>query len=263
MPIISSRQHPLVGQCRAILRGDDRRVLLDGWHLLQDAVAAGLVLDWVAVDEARTAPHADLLDRLATRGTPVVQVTSTVMDAMSPVRVHTGVVSIAQRPSIDARTLIAPSPALVVGAVGIQDPGNVGAIVRAADAAGATGVLLDAQTADPWGWKALRASMGSMFRVPVLRTETVIDEIERWATSGLTLVATDPHHGVSMYDVDLRQPLVLLLGGEGSGLPAALLDRAAARVRIPMRPAVESLNVAVAAALLVYEASRQRGALPS
>ncbi len=193
----------------------------------------------------------------------MVRVTPAVMDAMSPVRTHTGVVAVGERPAVAAAALISPAPALVVCALGVQDPGNVGAIVRAADAAGATGVLLDAGTADPWGWKALRASMGSAFRIPLRRDEDVRGRLQEWRDNGLVLVATDPHAGRSMYETELTGSIALLLGGEGPGLPADLIETAAIRVRIPMRPAVESLNVAVAAALLVYEASRQRGAVPA
>jgi TrmH family RNA methyltransferase len=159
---------------------------------------------------------------------------------------------------VDRRRLLAPPPALVLAGLGLQDPGNVGAIVRAADAGGATGVLLDACSADPWGPKALRASMGSAFRLPVRRDARALDEIMRWRGEGVLVGATDPRRGTALHDANLTGPIVLVLGGEGGGLPAPVLDRADVRIRIPMRPGVDSLNVAVAAALLVYEAARQR-----
>ena len=100
--------------------------------------------------------------------------------------------------------------------------------------------------------------MGSLLRLPVLREAGAVERLRAWQREGLQLVAADPHGGVSMYELDLRSPLTLVLGGEGGGLPADVLAMADARVRIPMRARVESLNVAVAASLLVYEAARQR-----
>jgi TrmH family RNA methyltransferase len=258
MPIISSRQHAMVKASRAIVRGDDARLLLDGWHLLSEALASGVALAWVAVDAARAEAHAALLDRAAEAGAHVVRATAPVIDAMSPVRASSGVVAVGDRPAIDPRALVAPAPALVIAALGVQDPGNVGALVRSADAAGATGVLLDGGAADPWSWKALRASMGSLLRLPVLRDAGAVERLRAWQREGLRLVAADPNGGTSMYELDLRPPLALVLGGEGGGLAADVLALADARVRIPMRARVESLNVAVAGSLLVYEAARQR-----
>jgi TrmH family RNA methyltransferase len=259
MAVITSRQHPLVRQCRAILRGDNDGLILDGWHLVEDAVTAGLRMTWMAVDTAQAAHARVVAERAAATGTRIVHVSKAVLQAMSPVRAPSGVVAVAERPVVDLLAALAPAPALVLAALGVQDPGNMGAIVRSADAAGATGVVHDAHAADPWGWKALRASMGSMFRLPVYREASAIERLRDWQRDGMRVVAADAGNGVSMYDVDFTGPLAIVLGGEGAGLPSEVLAMADARVRVPMRPRVESLNVAVAAALLLYEAARQRG----
>lgn len=259
MTLITSRQHAIVRQCRAVARGDARQMLLDGWHLLADAYAVGLPVELVAVRGDMATTHATTLEAMAAEGTPIVHVSDSVMDALSPVRTPSGVVAIASRPIIDPRALLAPSPAMVVAAMGVQDPGNVGALIRSADAGGATGVLLDADSADPWGWKALRAAMGSAFRLPVLRDDDARASLGDWQDQGLAIVATDPRHGVDLHTLDLTGPIVFVMGGEGTGLAADILEAADLRVRIPMRARVESLNVAVATALLVYEAARQRG----
>jgi len=170
----------------------------------------------------------------------------------------TGVVASARRPSVTKTAILKPPPALVLAATGLQDPGNAGAIIRSAAAAGATGVVLDEVSADPWGWKALRASMGSAFHLPVLRTRMITNLIDEWRGAGLRLVATAPRNGTPMHDLDFTKPMVLLLGGEGAGLPGKMLTAADARVTIPMRGGIESLNAAVAAAVLLYEARRQR-----
>ena len=113
--------------------------------------------------------------------------------------------------------MLTPAPALVLAATGLQDPGNAGAIIRSAAAAGATGVVLDELSADPWGWKALRASMGSAFHLPVVRSRALATLIGDWRRAGVRIVATVPRGGVPMYDVDFTQPTAVLLGGEGAG----------------------------------------------
>jgi len=258
MPRVTSRQHAIVSECRAARRGDDPRLLLDGWHLLEDALAAGVRLDTIIVRHDVLAAHAATIDAARAAGARVLEATDGVMDAVSPVRASSGVVALATRPAIDPRSVTSPAPALVVVAFGVQDPGNVGALIRSVAAAGATGVLLDEASADPWGWKALRASMGSTFCVPIVRDDQALVRLASLRAEGLLIAAADPCGAASMYEASLSGPLALVFGAEGSGLPAAVLAQTDVRLRIPMRPRVESLNVAVAAALLVYEAARQR-----
>lgn len=243
---------------RELARGGGSSMLLDGWHLLGEAAAARIDVDTVAVCGPPTDSEQRAIDRLRRSGAHIVEVSGTVLNALSPVNSPTGVVARARRPSIRGVAILEPAPALVLAAAGVQDPGNTGAIVRSAAAAGATGVVFDESSADPWGWKALRASMGSAFHVPVLRAGSVAAMIGEWQSAGLRIMATVPRGGATMYDVDFRDPCAVLLGGEGAGLPAELVDGADMRVTIPMREGIESLNAAVAAALLLYEARRQR-----
>jgi TrmH family RNA methyltransferase len=154
--------------------------------------------------------------------------------------------------------LLLPSPALVVLAVDMQDPGNVGAMIRSAEAGGATGVVVAGRSADPWSWKALRAAMGSTLRVPVMTIPEAPSAVESIRAAHATAVACVVRNAKCMHDVDLRQPVVLIIGGEGAGLPDRLVAAADDRVSIPMSGQVNSLNAAVASALLVYEARRQR-----
>jgi TrmH family RNA methyltransferase len=246
---------------KAAARREDGAILLDGWHLLHDAVAAGIDVRTVAVSAERASATQDLafIDSLAQQ-CDVFTVTAAVMDAMSPVRTPSGVVAIANERAVTHDQLLRPGPALILGAVDVQDPGNVGAIVRSAEAAGATGVLLCGISADPWSWKALRAAMGSTFRMPVLRVgdpSTALSDLRR---SGVRLAAAVPRGGLGMADVDLRPPTALIVGSEGPGLTDEVLSTVDAEITIPMRAPVESLNVGVAAALLLYEARRQREA---
>ncbi len=234
-------------------------MLLDGWHLLTEAVNAGIVIETVALCGPPTTAGQIIIDRARRAGAHVIEVSGAVLHALSPVKAPTGVVASAKTPVVDVASILQPAPALVLAGVGIQDPGNTGALIRSAAAAGSTGVVVDDTTADPWGWKALRASMGSVFHLPVIRTRALAQSVAGWRAAGVSVVAAVPRDGTPMYEVDFTTPTVILLGGEGAGLPDAMLAAANRQVTIPMSGAVESLNVAVAAALLLYEARRQRG----
>jgi TrmH family RNA methyltransferase len=147
----------------------------------------------------------------------------------------------------------------LLGLVGVQDPGNVGSAIRTADALGATGVICFDQSASPAGYKALRGAMGSTFRLPVASArlgEAVPDARRR----GIRVAATVSRGGEPPTATALAGPVLILLGNEGTGLPDALVADADVRITVPMRPGVDSLNVAVTAALLLWEASdgRQR-----
>jgi TrmH family RNA methyltransferase len=258
MRAITSRQHSIVKTFRTIARGSRSHLLLDGWHLLADAVRAQVAVETVAITGDPRPDEARVLERARSAGADVVAVSAKVIEAISPVKSPSTVVSIARRPDVPASALLSPSPALVLAIAGVQDPGNVGAAIRAAAGGGASGVECDGGSADPFGWKALRASMGSAFHLPVRRVTDLSASIEQWRTAGLSILATAPRGGQSIYEVDWRRPTAILMGGEGAGLPVSLIDAADERVSIPMRRPVESLNVAVSAALMIFEAQRQR-----
>ena len=261
MDRISSRQNPIVKRFRELAQAKhpDGEVLLDGAHLLHEALSAGIPLDIVAFAESiADAESHRLVERAAKAGARAIAVTSPVLTAMSPVRNPSGVVAIGRvkRASIDH--VLRMKPQLVIILHEAQDPGNVGAALRAAEACGATGAITTARTADPFAWKALRGAMGSAFRLPIA-TGAALDEIEAAIKrAGVALAATVPRGGTPLPSADLRKPTAILFGGEGSGLPGEVIQRADVRLSIPMRPDVESLNVAVSAAIILYEAARQR-----
>jgi RNA methyltransferase, TrmH family len=257
VPSIASRQHEIVQACRRLARqpGDDGSVLLDGEHLVAEALLAKVpVRALLTIDpDHRVAADAQ------SAGAAVFRVTQEVLDAASPVRTPSGLVAIAEWRPATLAAACAAAPALVLALVDVQDPGNLGAIVRSAHALGATGVVTTVGGADPRGWKALRGSMGSTFHVPVARAS--IDDVLMLASQrGLSVAAATAGPGEPLDRVDLAAPLLILLGTEGGGLPASLVAQAGVTLTIPMRPGARSLNVAVAAAVLLYEATRQRKA---
>ena len=260
MDVISSRQNPLVRRFREVARDPGDALLLDGPHLIEDALAAALRIDTLAVDSEANEAIAAVARRAHASGARVVSVPAAVLAAMSPVRNPAGIVAIAARPACSLDGALQGPAQMVLMIADVQDPGNLGAIVRVAEACGATGIVVGHGSADPWGWKALRGSMGSAFRLPLAGRLPLVAAIEAARQHGLQVLAAVPRTGTPLPDCDLRRPVAVLLGGEGPGLSADMLARADQRVTIPMRPPVESLNVATAAALIVSEAERQRGA---
>jgi RNA methyltransferase, TrmH family len=258
---ITSRQNPLVARFRTAARGDVGGVmLLDGAHLVGDALAAGVAFQLAAVTPA-SSEQVDiraLAGALARAGVEVITVSSSVMDASSPVKTPSGIVALAECPAVDPRQMYAGPSALVVTAVDVQDPGNLGAIVRVAEAAGATGFVAAGGSANPFGWKALRGSMGSALRLPIASEVSPDQAIADAKAHGCRVIATVPRDGRAVFDADLSGSIAVFIGGEGHGLSRALIDAADERVTIPMQAPVESLNAAVTAALIVYEARRQR-----
>lgn len=257
---IRSRANPLLKRLRALKQRSGREpglVLLEGTRLVREAVAAGLELVEVAAS-ARPDPDRDaVVADLEREGVRVHRVEAALLEPLSELDTGPGLVAIAGRPRPRETGALAPG-ALALVAVGVQNPGNLGALVRAAEAAGAAAVLVGPGCADPFGWKCLRGAMGSAFRLPVTRYDAVEPLLAALRAAQLRLVAAHPGGGTPWDRVDYRGGTALAVGGEGGGLPESLLAAAAERVHIPMPPAVESLNVAVAAGVLLFEAARQR-----
>ena len=264
MKVVTSRQNAIVRAFREAAESTDAsggRLLLDGAHLVRDARAAGATFEAVAVAASSLETASEegrLAQELARGNVEVVAASDRVFDALSPVRSPSGIVAIARRTPVAPADVCGAGPCLVLAAVDVQDPGNVGSILRAAEAGGVTGAFVCGRSANPFSWKALRGSMGSSLRLPVVGGMTTAAVLDCMSAAGLRTVAAVPRHGMDPDAIDWRGRVGLLVGGEGPGLPDAIVARCSAQVTIPMAPAVESLNVAVAAAILVYAARRQR-----
>ncbi|HET9369480.1 MAG TPA: RNA methyltransferase [Vicinamibacterales bacterium] len=253
---ITSRQHPVVRRCRQLAskRRDGDPVLLDGEHLIVDALEARVPIELVCTYDA----DAPVARRAAASGATIHAVSESVMAAASPVRSPSGWLALAAwRPATLGAVLGASNRAgagPVIALHDVQDPGNLGAAIRSADGLGASGCLALDRTARPDGWKAIRGAMGSTFRLPIA-VAPLTTALERARARRLAVFATVAAGGLPIEDADLASPCMVLLGNEGAGLPDV---EDATRVTIPMASGVESINVAVAAALILYEARRQR-----
>ena len=258
---LTSRRHAIVARYRAVARGQDRQwILLDGPHLAREAIAAGVRVDHIVIasDAIDRDEFVAIRDELVRAGSEVIAAAPAVMAAISPVRSPSDSVALAARPPGADRRIYGNPAATVVVASDVQDPGNLGAIVRVAEAAGASAVAVVGRSADPFGWKALRGSMGSALRLPIVMHANLDDAIQALRAAGCSVAATVPRGGTSIFEADLRRQVAVLIGGEGAGLSSSVVQNADWRLMIPMQPPVESLNAAVTAAVILYEARRQR-----
>jgi len=234
-------------------RRSDDVILVEGPKLLDEAIRSRLVVHMVAVDEGSAA-----LD--AVQGLPRVQFTSALMRSLADVETHQGVLALVERPGED-REWLGVKDAFILILDGLQDPGNVGTLFRSAEAAGVTGLLLTRGCADPLSPKALRASAGSAFRLPHVSDLTADEALDLLSAPTRLMAATVGPLATSIFETRLDFPLALVLGSEGSGLSARIERAAQQRIRIPVARPVESLNVAAAGAIVMFEIARRAGKL--
>lgn len=264
MKSVSSRQNPIVGTFRALAADPDptgERLLLDGAHLVRDAIVAGAMFEVAVVATSVMGTGSDeeqLAADLDASGVEVIVVSNNVFAALSPVKNPAGLAAIVRRNVTVPHVMCGYPQAFVVTAVDVQDPGNVGALIRASEAGGATAAFVCGASASPFSWKALRGSMGSALRLPTVAGMTADAVMNCMADAGVRAIAAVPRGGAAPDEIDWRGAIGLFLGGEGPGLSGDIIARCADRVTIPMASSVESLNVAVAGAVLIYAARRQR-----
>ena len=251
--VLTSRANPRVKQLRATFASHARlaqgMIAIEGHHLLEEALTTNQAIKTVFVSERTEVP-----DHLPA-GIEILRLAQDVFQSCTETQSPQGIAALLVPPVGSVERMLAGVPLLVI-AVGLQDPGNLGTLIRSALAFGATGVLTTPGTVSPWNGKAMRASAGAVFRIPVaaLDDETMALLEER----GIAMLASVKGRGEPVASLDLGRPCALLIGNEGAGLPPEWLALANERVTIPTPGPVESLNAAVAGSLLLYEAARQR-----
>lgn len=261
---ITSRDNSLLRHARAVRDGKvNDSVFVEGLRLCEEALNSRLEIEAAIYSEqiARKERAARLIEQFGQRCEKVEAVSEKLLESISYTKTPQGIVVIAARPANDEASFKLKQPAspFLVILHGINNPVNVGAILRTAEAAGVTGVIVTANTSDPFSPKALRGAMGSAFRLPIWKGANFEDLIAWCATSGVSTFSAAAS-GLKPYtEVDWSGPCALIVGPESSGLSAAEIAAADDAVSIPMQGSVESLNVAVATGILLYEATRQRG----
>ena len=230
---------------------------MEGWRLLGAAIDADVPIEvMLYTPEAAATPRwASLRDRLRSAGVREVLVTPEVFAVLSQVDTPQGSLGVVGRPALVSPALLRTPDGLLVVLDGIQDPGNVGAILRTAAAVGATAAATVGSAADPFAPKALRASAGAVFLLPLLHFTTAAEAAAACVHAGLRVLVADPRGEILDTEASFRRPVALVFGSEGAGADRAWRDAGAETVRVPLTGAVESLNVAAAAAVLLYRAA--------
>jgi RNA methyltransferase, TrmH family len=256
--MLTSLQNPLVKQMRKLHRAKERReqalFLLEGTHLLQEACAVAYPLETVCYTPDWQARYPTLCQQTTQHARRTELVSPEVLQAIATTVNPDGVVATARRiqQQFGERPL-----QLGVALETLQDPGNLGTVIRTAAAVGADGLWLSSDSVDLDHPKVLRASAGQWFRLPMVVSDNLATDLQQLQTEGVQLVATLPSAEMTYWQVDFTRPSVILLGNEGAGLSDRLIEIVDTEVQIPLAAGVESLNVGIAAALILYEARRQ------
>lgn len=261
--VITSRRNPLIQELRDLLRASSRRTarcVVEGWRALETARASGAeILLVVHTPDAAADPRgAEVAQRLQAMGVRMVTVSPYVFEPLGQVESPQGVLGVARRPAEAAPGLLDDPHALLAVLDGVQDPGNVGTILRTAAAAGATGIVTVGATADPFGPKAIRASAGAVFRLPVLAFKTATEAGAALGEHRVQILIADPRGARLDSEVSFARPVALVFGSEAAGATPAW-TRYGVTVRLAMAGATESLNVAAAAAVLLYRVPPRAG----
>ena len=280
--VLTSRDNRWLKEFRMALRGglptENGYVGVEGVRLVEEALRSGCPIQAVLFSESGQRHHerlAPLIDRQEL-GFPTLRTTDRLFEGLADTEHPQGVAALVKprETSFDdlVRTPTSACAPLLVVLAGVQDPGNVGTILRTAAAFGATGAVTAASgisgTASPYSPKALRASAGAALHLPILAGMSLPILLAQFKVAGIHTLASSVHESLSTgqpllapWEVGWCQPVALLVGNEGAGLPEEIERSADARIRIPMARGVESLNAAAAAAVVFYEAARQRSSL--
>jgi TrmH family RNA methyltransferase len=267
-PVLSSSHNPRFRAALALREARERRatgrMLVDGGREIGRALANGVrpVELWLAPDRVRDAEAADALARARALAVPTVEVTPELLARLAFGDRDDGLVLVAHAPGVALGDLRLPAVPLVGVVEAVEKPGNLGAVLRSADGAGLDALIVADPRSDPWNPNVMRASMGTVFSMPL--AVATADEVQAWLQgAGLRIVAARVDGSVPYASADLRGPLAIVLGAEADGLTRAWTGPAIEAIHIPMHGIADSLNVSVSAAVLFYEARRQRDLNPS
>lgn len=266
--MLTSLQNPTVKQLRKLQQPKERRkqavLLLEGTHLIEAACAANYPLAVFCYTETWQQRYPEIYQQALAQADHIELVSDAVLKSIASTVTPDGVVATAPQRNAWAEAASQPGETISLGILleTLQDPGNLGTIIRTAAAVGSDGLWLSPDSVNVDNPKVLRASVGQWFRLP-MATVDVAQQAQQLRSQGVQVVATTATAELDYWALDLTLPTVFMMGNEGAGLSTQLMDSASACVKIPVMPGVESLNVAVSTALLLYEARRQRTALQS
>ena len=259
---VTSRQNGLIKDLRKAFSQSEPTgegyIAVEGVRIVEEAIRSGLRFQAVFFSDAGSAHAAKLLPQIGSQVEVLLLPDEVFLSAVSTESPQGVAALVKLRPCKleDLMEQIDQDP-LLVGIAGIQDPGNLGTVIRSAEAFGARAVLLGEKTVSHFNPKAVRASAGSLFREPLLRVK-MAETIGLLKPRGMRVLATSSHKGKPLHEANFTGAAMIIVGNEGAGVPAEILSLADELVNIPHSPRVESLNAGIAASILLYEAARQR-----
>jgi TrmH family RNA methyltransferase len=265
--VITSSHNPRLRAALALRGGRARRgrglILIDGVREIGRAIQAGVRVTeaWVAPERIESPEAEDVLERLESARVERIETPPELLDRLAFGNRNEGIVVVAESPSAELEALELSDQPLVAVIEGVEKPGNLGAVLRSADGAGVDAVVVADPATDPWNPNAIRASLGTVFTVPIA-VATAAEAFDWLRNQGIGAVAALVDAPLSYTDADLTGALAIVLGSETAGLSEVWRTGDVTPVRVPMRGVADSLNVSVTAAILFYEALRQRGAQP-
>jgi len=260
---LTSKDNSFIKNLRALVdpkhRKKEHAFLIEGVKMVEEALRDAVGVKSVVAAPSLVQHHGKGILKLAEhRGVEVLWISDRLMDAVAESKTPQPVMAIVAMKEYTEEGLFAHPSGLIIVAHQLQDPGNLGTIIRTAEAVGASGLVITANTVDPFNAKAIRASMGSILRMPVVQIGNLPAFIGTCKQKGYQTVATALTGAKTHFDADFTRPTVIILGQESAGLPQEIMADIDLGIRIPMADAIDSLNVAVAAAVILYEAMRQR-----
>jgi RNA methyltransferase, TrmH family len=259
---ISSKQNSLVKDLRkAFSRGEptpDGSLAIEGLRIIEEAVRSGLRFQAIIFSESGRDYATRLLPQISTH-TEALLLPDDVFASAVSTETPQGVAALVKlRPAkLDDFLQQGDQDLLLVGVAGLQDPGNLGTIIRSAEAFSARGILLGEKTVSHFNPKVARASAGSLFREPLVRVQ-LSESLQALKQHAVRVVATSSHKGIPLPQANFSGPCIIVIGNEGAGLAPEVLAAADELITIPHSPRVESLNAGIAASIILYEAARQR-----
>jgi RNA methyltransferase, TrmH family len=259
---VSSRQNALVKELRKAFSASeptsDGATAVEGVRVIEEAVRSGLRFKAIFFSESGRNHAARLMPQISSH-TEALLLPDDVFASAVSTEAPQGAAALVKLRPVKFQDLVEPvqTNLLLVGIAGLQDPGNLGTLIRSAEAFGARGILLGEKTVSHFNPKVARASAGALFREPLVRVN-LTETIQALKSLGVRVLATSSHKGVSLPNANLSGPCMIVVGNEGAGIPPQILSCADDLITIPHSPRVESLNVGIAASIVLYEAARQR-----
>ena len=256
---VSSRQNAIVKQLRrSFSQGEivDGYCAIEGLHMIEEAIRSGLKMKAICFSKSGEVKAERLLKQVS-RHVEMLLLPDDVFRSAVETEHPQGVAALVKVKQFRPEELVSAANPLILVAAGIQDPGNLGTMIRSAEAFGASGIILTEKTVSQWNAKVVRSSAGSVFRLRVVPMKSG-EMIEFLNQHNVQTAAAVARNGVQISEFNFAPPTAMLIGNEGAGVPKELINRALHRICIPQAEALESLNAGIAASIILYEATRQR-----